>query len=50
MGLPRQEYWSGLLFPTPGDLLDPGIEPVSCVSYTAGGFFAPEPRGEAWQP
>ena len=25
----RQEYWSGLLFPTPGDLTDPGIEPVS---------------------
>ena len=26
MGFPRQEYWSGLLFPSPGDLLDPGIE------------------------
>ena len=25
----RQEYWSGLLFPSPGDLPDPGIEPVS---------------------
>ena len=25
----RQEYWSGLLFPTPGDLPDPRIEPVS---------------------
>ena len=25
----RQEYWSGLTFPSPGDLLDPGIEPVS---------------------
>ena len=25
----RQEYWSGLLFPSPGDLLDPGIEPES---------------------
>ena len=23
----RQEYWSGLLFPTPGDLSDPGIQP-----------------------
>ena len=31
MGFPRQEYWSGLLFPSPGDLPDPGIEPV-CVS------------------
>ena len=27
MGLPRQEYWSGLPFPSPGDLPDPGIEP-----------------------
>ena len=25
----RQEYWSGLPFPSPGDLPDPGIEPVS---------------------
>ena len=29
MGFPRQEYWSGLPFPTPGDLPDPGIEPMS---------------------
>ena len=29
MGFPRQEYWSGLSFPPPGDLSDPGIEPVS---------------------
>ena len=27
MGFPRQEYWSGLPFPSPGDLLDPGIQP-----------------------
>ena len=27
MGFPRQEYWSGLPFPFPGDLSDPGIEP-----------------------
>ena len=27
MGFPRQEYWSGLPFPSPGDLVDPGIEP-----------------------
>ena len=26
MGLSRQEYWSGLVFPSPGDLPDPGIE------------------------
>ena len=29
MRFPRQEYWSGLPFPSPGDLLDPGIEPGS---------------------
>ena len=29
MGFPRQEYWSGLPFPSPGDLPDPEIEPVS---------------------
>ena len=29
MGLPRQEYWSGLPFPSPGDLSEPGIEPRS---------------------
>ena len=29
MGCSRQEYWSGLPFPSPGDLCDPGIEPRS---------------------
>ena len=29
MGFPRQEYWSGLPLPTPGDLPDPGIEALS---------------------
>ena len=29
MGFPRQEYWSGLPFPYPGDLPNPGIEPRS---------------------
>ena len=28
MGFPRQEYWSGLLFPPPGDLSYPGIKPT----------------------
>ena len=37
MGFPRQEYWSGLPFPSPGDLRDPGIEPKSPAS--AGKFF-----------
>ena len=36
----RQEYWSGLPFPTPGDFPDPGIKPsVSCISNFAGRFF-----------
>jgi len=29
MGFPKQEYWSGLPFPSPGDLPDPGVEPAS---------------------
>ena len=29
IGFPREEYWSGLPFPSPGDLPDPGIEPRS---------------------
>ena len=28
LGFPRQVYWSGLPFPFPGDLPDPGVEPV----------------------
>ena len=32
MGFSRQEYWSGLPFPSPGDLPDPGIEPMSLMS------------------
>ena len=32
MELPRQEYWSGLPFPSPGDLPDPGIKPASLMS------------------
>jgi len=40
MGFPRQEYWSGLPFPPPGDLPDPGIESESIASpELAGGFF-----------
>ena len=31
MGFSRQEYWSGLPFPSPGDLPDSGIEPMSPV-------------------
>ena len=40
MRFSRQEYWSGLLCPTPGDLPKPGIQPASLMSLTlAGGFF-----------
>ena len=39
MGFSRQEYWSGLSFPPPGDLLDPGIEPVSLTSPALAGRF-----------
>ena len=40
MGFSRQEYWSGLPCPAPGDLPDPGIEPTSLTSPAlAGGFF-----------
>ena len=36
----REEYWSGLPFPSPGDLPDPGIKPMSLKSpAVAGGFF-----------
>ena len=42
MGFSRQEYWSGLPLPTPGDLPDPGIEPASLAPPAlAGGFFTP---------
>ena len=43
-GFSRQEYWSGVLFLTPGDLPDPGIELESLVSSAlAGGFFTTGP-------
>ena len=38
---PRQEYWSGLPFPTAGDLLDPGIELASPVSPALASIFLP---------
>ena len=40
MGFSRQEYWSGLSFPSPGDLPDPGIE--SEFPAVAGVFFTTE--------
>ena len=38
MGFSRQKYWSGLLFPSPGDLPDPGIEPRSPVNWPTTWF------------
>ena len=45
LGFPRQEYWSGLPFPPPGDLPDPGIEARSPA--LAGEFFYRCAIGEA---
>ena len=43
-----QEYWSGLPFPSPGDLPYSGIEPVSPMfPAMAGGFFTTEPPGKS---
>ena len=43
----RQEYWSGLPFPPPGDFPEPGIELASVASPTlAGGFFTTELPGK----
>ena len=44
MGLSRHEYWSGLPFPSPGDLPDPGIEPQS--SALQADALTSEPRGK----
>ena len=46
MGFPRQEYWSGLPFPSSGDLPDPGIEPESPA--LTGRFFITSTTREAW--
>ena len=43
VGFPRQEYWHKYPFPSPGDLLEPGMEPTSPV--LAGRFFTTEPPG-----
>ena len=47
LGFSRQEYWSGMPFPPPGDLPDPGIIPMSLASpVLADGFFTAEPPGK----
>ena len=43
-GFSRQEYWSGLPFPSPGDLPDPGLRPESPALVCS--FFATEPPGK----
>ena len=46
MGFSRQEYWSGLQFPSPGQLPDPGIEPASLatLALTNGFLIAQQPQ------
>ena len=44
MGFSKQEYWSGLLFPSPGDLPNPGIEPGSPA--LQADYLLTEPPGE----
>ena len=46
MGFSRQEYWSGLPFPSPGDLPDPGIEPRSPA--LEADALTSEPPGKPW--
>ena len=48
MEFSKQEYWSGLPFPTPGDLPHPGIEPLSPT--LADGFFTPVSPGKFLDP
>ena len=47
MGYPRQEYWSALPFPSPGDLPDPGIEPRSPALQADA--LTSEPPGKAFR-
>ena len=48
MGFSRQKYWSGLPWPLPGDLLNPGIEPASLIyPALAGRFFITSATQEA---
>ena len=46
IGFPRQECWSGLPFPSPGDLPNPRTEPMSPI--LAGRFFTTEAPGESF--
>ena len=46
MGFSRREYWSGLPFPSPGDLPDPGIKPASLASPALACSLLSEPPGK----
>ena len=46
MGFSRQEHWSGLPCPPPGDLPNPGVEPVSLTSSALAGGFCPNATWE----
>ena len=49
MGFSRQEYWSGLPCPPPGDLPDPGTEPISLMALPlAGRFFTTSTYGKQY--
>ena len=48
MGLSRQEYWSGLPFPPPGDRPNPGIEPTSPMSLAWQVGFLPLAQPKAY--
>ena len=51
MEFSRQEYWSALSFPPPGNLSDPGIKLRSLTSSAlGGGFFTPMPPGKPQPP
>ena len=47
MGFPRQEHWSRLPFPSPGDLPEPEIEPMTLA--LVDGFFTTEAAGKPFE-
>ena len=50
MGFSRQEYWNGVPFPVPGDLLNPGVEPMSPMSPALKVDSLPaEPQGKPYK-
>jgi len=49
MGFSRQEYWSGLSCPSPGDLPDLGIKPLSLTSPALTGKFFTTTLAKPWQ-